>query len=292
MRLAILVSVAASVFLGTSSFTASGWAGSFYPKRIRSADYLAYYAQHFSTVEIDSTFYACPATQTVLQWRERSPDGFLFSLKAPQAITHEKVLRACERELAEFLDVAALLGNKLGPILFQFPFFSKSAFVDRHGFLDRLVPFLKTLPCGRKFAVEIRNRSWLDGELAALLRDHQIALVLLDESRMPNPADLTFDPITAEWTYIRWLGDRRAIEAQTQTWDKTIINRSAELTRWVDFCYQILKRGVVTYAYANNHYAGHAPATLREFRSLWQRRGFPELPAPPARAPQASLFAP
>jgi len=113
------VTVAASLYLGTSSFTASGWSGSFYPKRLRSQDQLAYYAQHFSTVEIDSAFYACPAAQTVRQWNERTPDGFSFALKAPQVITHEKVLLGCERELAEFLEIAGLLGSKLAPSFFN-----------------------------------------------------------------------------------------------------------------------------------------------------------------------------
>ena len=282
----------ASLYLGTSSFTASGWSGSFYPKRLRSQDQLTYYAQQFSTVEIDSTFYACPTAQTVRQWSERTPDGFLFALKAPQVITHEKVLVGCEPELAEFLDVVGLLGNKLGPILFQFPFFPKSTFEDRHAFFDRLVPLLKILPRGYKFAAEIRNRSWLDAELVGLLREHRVALVLLDQSRMPDPTELKFDVVTTDWSYLRWLGDRRAIEAQTTTWNKTILDRSAELTRWVDFCYQLLKRGIVIYAYANNHYAGHAPATLREFQDLWRSRGFPPLPPPPSLGPQAFLFPP
>jgi hypothetical protein len=74
---------------------------------------------------------------------------------------------------------------------------------------------------------------------------------------MPSPAELKFDPITADWTYIRWLGDRKGIEEQTTTWDKTVVDRTTELSSWVDYCYQIKRRGVLIYAYANNHYAGH-----------------------------------
>jgi uncharacterized protein YecE (DUF72 family) len=94
---------------------------------------------------------------------------------------------------------------------------------------------------------------------------------------MPSPSELKFDPITAGWTYIRWLGDRKAIEQQTMTWDKTIIDRSAELSSWVDFCYQVRKRVVLIYAFANNHFSGHAPATIEQFRSIWQSKGFPPL---------------
>ena len=117
-----------------------------------------------------------------------------------------------------------------------------------------------------------------------------ILLVLQDRSWMPNPAELEFDPITANWTYIRWLGDRKAIEQQTITWDKTVVDHSAELSSWVDFCYQVIKRGVPIYAFANNHHGGHAPATIEQFRSIWQEKGFPPLSAPQASHCQLSLF--
>jgi uncharacterized protein YecE (DUF72 family) len=79
-----------SILLGTSSFTATGWEGSFYPKGMRSADYLPFHAEHFHTVEVDSTFYACPSARTVSKWNARTPDGFTFSVKVPQTITHDE----------------------------------------------------------------------------------------------------------------------------------------------------------------------------------------------------------
>ena len=85
------------ILLGTSSFSAAGWEGSFYPKGLRSSDYLSYYAEHFHTVEVDSTFYACPSAQTVSNWASRTPESFIFSVKVPQVIAHEKVLMNCER---------------------------------------------------------------------------------------------------------------------------------------------------------------------------------------------------
>jgi len=279
---AILFVVEASIHLGTSSFTATGWNGSFYPTGMQSRDYLGFYAEHFDSVEVDSTFYACPSENTVKGWNSKTPDNFIFSVKVPQTITHEKVLLGCDSEFKEFLDTMGFLGQKLGPIVFQFPFFSRGVFDDRHQFTDRLVPFLKKLPAGLKFAVELRNRNWLDAEFAGLLRDHRIALVLQDRSWMPNPSELKFDPITADWTYIRWLGNRKEIEAITQTWDKNIVDRTEELSSWVDFCYQIKKRGVTVYAYANNHYQGHGPATIRKFVELWQGKGFPEIMKKPA----------
>jgi uncharacterized protein YecE (DUF72 family) len=257
---------------------------------MKPADYLAFYAERFHTVEVDSTFYACPAERTVENWNARTPEGFVFSVKVPQTITHDKVLVDCDAELAEFLETMSILGPKLGPIVFQFPFFTRSVFRDRHTFTDRLIPFLRKLPAGRKFAVEIRNRDWLNAELANLLRDHRIALVLQDRSWMPSPSELKSDPITTDWTYIRWLGDRKSIEELTTTWDKTVVDRTQELSSWVDFCYQIRKRGVLVYAYANNHYAGHAPATIEQFRKLWRGRGFPEIAEPQRSRPKEPLL--
>jgi uncharacterized protein YecE (DUF72 family) len=281
------------ILLGTSSFTAAGWEGAFYPKGMRSAEYLAFYAEHFHTVEVDSTFYGCPTARTVSNWAARTPEGFIFSVKVPQVITHDKALVDCDAEFAEFVETMTLLGPKLGPMVFQFPLFDKWKIKDRHAFTDRLIPFLRKLPVGYKFAIEIRNKNWLDAEFAGALREHKVALVLQDLSYMPGPNELTqkFDPITADWTYIRWLGDRKGIEKQTTTWDKIVVDRTAELSSWVDFCYRIRKRGVLIYAYANNHYAGHAPATVEQFRNLWHAKGLPKLDKPqPARRKEPLLF--
>jgi uncharacterized protein YecE (DUF72 family) len=277
------------ILLGTSSFTATGWQGSFYPRGMKPSDYLAFYGERFHTVEVDSTFYACPTACTVENWNARTPDGFVFSVKVPQTITHDKVLVDCDAEFSEFLETMDILGSKLGPIVFQFPLFQRNVLRDRHEFTDRLIPFLKRLP-DRKFAIEIRNRPWLNAEFANLLRDHGIALVLQDRSWMPNPSELDFDPITADWTYIRWLGDRREIEAQTMTWDRAVVDRTAELSIWVDFCYQIIKRGVLIYAYANNHFQGHGPATIAKFLELWAANGFGKIPRPEPSKRQTSLF--
>jgi uncharacterized protein YecE (DUF72 family) len=286
--------VETNIYLGTSAFTAAGWPGTFYPANVKSKDYLTFYAQKFDSVEVNSTLYGCPTTRTVANWAARTPDNFIFSIKTPRSITHDKILVDCDAELDEFLGTMEILGPKLGPILFQFPQFSPGVFADRHAFTDRLVPVLNKLPAGRKYAVEIRNPEWLDAEFADLLRQHKIALVLPDLPYMPRPEELAqeFDPITADWTYIRWLGDRKGIELQTLTWDKTIVDRTTELRSWVDFCYQIKKRGIMVYGYANNHYAGHGPATIRQFRDLWRQKGLPPLPEPVPSATPAPVQEP
>ena len=91
---------------------------------------------------------------------------------------------------------------------------------------------------------------------------------------MPRPAELfeKFDPITADFTYIRWLGDRKGIERLTKVWDKTVIDRTAEMQEWVKYCHLIQRRGITIFGYANNHYAGHGPATVATFLDLWGKQ--------------------
>jgi uncharacterized protein YecE (DUF72 family) len=89
------------ILLGTSAFTANGWEGSFYPQGMQSRDFLSYYATQFATVEVDSTFYGCPSARTVNNWAARTPEDFIFSVKIPQAITHEKALVDCDSEFAD-----------------------------------------------------------------------------------------------------------------------------------------------------------------------------------------------
>jgi uncharacterized protein YecE (DUF72 family) len=92
---------------------------------------------------------------------------------------------------------------------------------------------------------------------------------------MPAPPELfeKMDPITADFTYIRWLGDRKELEKITTVWNKTVVDRTRELQSWVDFCQKIQKRGVSQYVYANNHYAGFAPETIEQFRRLCAEKG-------------------
>src|SRR5713101_6491329 len=103
-----------SLYIGTSAFTAAGWEGTFYPEGTKPADYLRYYAQHFNSVEVDSTFYRVPSLSTVKGWYEKTPKGFIFAAKIPQIITHEKVLVECDDDMAQFMKVMDALGEKLG----------------------------------------------------------------------------------------------------------------------------------------------------------------------------------
>jgi uncharacterized protein YecE (DUF72 family) len=263
----------ASIILGTSAFTASGWEGTFYPAGMEPADFLSYYATKFDAVEVDSTFYRIPAISTVKGWYAKTPPGFLFAAKVPQVVTHEKVLRDCDEDLSHFLKAMDCLGEKLGPLLFQFGYFNKKAFVGVNDFLARLVPFLIKLPKGYRFAVEIRNKNWLVPQFVEALRERQIALALVDHVWLPRPKQLfeRLDPITTDFTYVRWIGDRKGIEQETKTWDRVIVDRSNDLAEWVEVLKTVHKRKIHILAFANNHYAGYGPGTVELFWELWRR---------------------
>jgi len=261
--------------LGTSSFSAAGWQGSFYPAGIKPVDFLSYYATRFDSVELDNTFYHAPSRGVVEGWARKTPEGFVFAAKIPRVITHEKMLVDCDAEFTEFVETMDLLGDKLGPLLFQFAYFNRGTFEGVNDFLARLRPFLEKLPKDHKFAVEIRNKSWLVPQFMDTLREFGVALALIDQSWMPRPAQWfeNIDPLTADFTYVRWLGDRKEIEEKTKVWDKLIVDRQADLSEWADVLTKVYKRRVPVYAYANNHYAGHGPATVEMFRSLLQAAG-------------------
>jgi uncharacterized protein YecE (DUF72 family) len=264
------------ILLGTSAFTANGWAGSFYPPGMQSRDYLSYYATRFATVEVDSTFYGTPSARTVNNWNARTPEDFVFSVKVPQIITHEKALVDCDSEFEEFVKTMDLLGPKLGPMVLQFPSFDRWKSVKQDSFLAVLTPFLKKLPGDLKFVVEIRSKNWLDARLADVLRERNVALALTDTSFVPRPWEMKerFDLITADFAYVRWLGDRKGIEEMTTSWDKVVVERTGDLRNWVDLLKAMVNNKKIRklFAYANNHYQGHGPGTIKLFRDLWSEK--------------------
>lgn len=263
------------LLLGTSAFTAAGWEGSFYPAGMKPRDCLSYYSRRFATVELDSTFYGTPSASTVTGWYQKTPPDFVFAAKVPQLVSHTKMLVDCEAEFDEFIERMGMLHEKLGPLLFQFPRFSKyemqpDEFSRRlRSFLDRV----KNLPSCR-FVVEIRNKTWLDKRFIDLLREHNVALALTDTSFMPRPWEMKdkFDLVTTDFVYVRWLGDRHGIEKMTKVWDRTVVDRTEELRNWVDIFKTMVanKKILKVFAFSNNHYAGNGPATVRLFWTLWK----------------------
>ena len=245
------------LYLGTSGWSYSDWEGTVYPNGIPAASRLAEYVKDYATVEIDSTFYGTPRRSTVQRWREISPDGFLFAAKFPQEITHEKNLVACERETQSFVRTMEELGDRLGPLLLQLP---PSFTVEGLGVLDG---FLAGLPEGFRYAVEVRHRSWLGSGLAGMLRERGAALVLVDHPKMPR-----MEEATADFSYVRWLGDRREFPSGHTHLAK---ERDEDLRWWSGVAGRFLEEGKTVFAYANNHYQNHSPSTLARFEAI--RRG-------------------
>ena len=177
--------------IGTSGYNYPEWRGSFYPEKFPTNKMLAYYAEHFDTVEVNYTFYRMP-TETLLDgWAAGTPDRFTFTLKAPRRITHDSRLRDC-RELTEaFCRIASSLGPKLGVLLFQLPpNFKRND--------DVFVSFLETLPHGARAAFEFRHDSWHDETVFAALRARNLALCIADSEKMSTPV-----VATADYSYFR-----------------------------------------------------------------------------------------
>jgi uncharacterized protein YecE (DUF72 family) len=258
--------------LGASSWSAPSWEGVFYPPGTPTSGYLEHYAKHADTVEVDATFYRIPTERMVDAWRDRTPPGFLFAAKFPQVITHEKILLDCASERNEFLRVMDRLGDRLGPLLLQFRYFRKDEFPDPNPFIDRLEAFLPSLPPGRRYAVEVRNKSFVTRRLIGILREHRVALALIDHPWFFGVDSLMRmgGILTADFAYIRWLGDRKEIEKKTTRWDRLIVDRRRDLGRWIPAIRGILDRGVTVYGYFNNHYAGYAIGSIEMFREMWE----------------------
>ena len=172
-------------------------------------------------------------------------------------ITHDRNLVGAEAEVESYIHTMAELGDRLGPLLLQFP---PSFDVEGMGVLE---DFLEALPQGPRYAVEVRHRSWLGSDLPALLREHGVALTLIDYPTMPR-----MDEATTDFSYIRWLGDRREFpEGHTHLKKE----RDEDLRWWAGLVGRFLEEGKTVFAYANNHYQNHSPSTLG--RLLEIRRG-------------------
>jgi uncharacterized protein YecE (DUF72 family) len=146
------------------------------------------------------------------------------------------------------------------------PYFSRSIFPTVHAFLDRLDVYLGKLPPDFRYAVEVRNETWFEPALIEVLRHRRTALVLVEHGRLPHPADLagSLDLVTTDFAYARLIGDRKAVDARTKTFDRLVLDQGASLARWAELLHGIASSVEKVYAFANNHYAGHGPATIRD----------------------------
>ena len=203
--------------IGTSGYNYPEWRGSFYPERFASAKMLPYYAERFTTVEINYTFYRMPTPALLAGWAAATPDGFRFTLKAPKRITHIAKLRECEGEMDFFSRAAASLGPKLGSLLFQLP----PSFKKDLRVLDE---FLRLLPEGARAALEFRHVSWHEPDVLACLASHGAALCVADSEKMSTPVEITAphayfrlrDEGYQDEDIVRWAGTIRAATENCQ----------------------------------------------------------------------------
>jgi len=183
------------ILVGTSGFSYKEWKGSFYPERFKEADMLRFYAERFSVVEINNTFYRMPSREALLRWAEQVPPAFVFVLKASQRITHRQRLKAESADTVTYLfETATALGDRLGPVFFQTPPFLKKD-------VPRLRGFLAVLPAAHPVAFEFRHETWFDEEVYEALRARNAALVSADTDTSGEEGAPVVP--TADWGYLR-----------------------------------------------------------------------------------------
>jgi uncharacterized protein YecE (DUF72 family) len=197
------------VQVGTSGYSYKEWKGSFYPADLKADAMLAYYASKLSAVEINNTFYRMPKESMLLGWASQVPAGFTFVLKASQKITHYGRLKDVADSVAYFFKTASVLGDRMGPMLFQLPpNFKKD--------LPRLVDFLELLPRNWRAAFEFRHETWYDDDVYAALKAKNVALVAAEEDE--TAAHLV---ATADYGYLR-LRKASYTDAELGNWAKQV----------------------------------------------------------------------
>lgn len=240
--------------VGTMGWSYGFWKGSFYPETLASKEFLAYYAKQFTTVEVDSTFYRIPRTQSVTDWKEQTPLGFLFSLKFPQVITHVKMLENCQEETSVFLERVGLLKEKLATLLLQFPY----TFGTEH--VPLLRDFLQTLPTKHRYVMEVRNRKLLNDDFYAVLRDNNVVLAWVDSPFMPQISE-----VTSDFIYVRWEGDRRRVKG---TLGRIEVDRKAQINAWADKIKPFLEENTEVFGYFSKYYSGYSPSDAKELLGI------------------------
>ena len=227
-------------WVGTSGFQYPEWKGTFYPEDLPLKKMLPYYAERFSTTEINYSFRRIPAPSTLENWSRATPAKFRFSLKAPQKVTHFAKLHDCRDTMHYFHTVIGGLGGKLGPVLFQLPpSFKKDVAL--------LAAFLRDLPPKFRGAFEFRHESWFDDAVFAELRAHNIALCIAENEDLATP-----QVITADYAYFRL----RREDYQ-----------SADLKRWADFVRQT-SNVPEAFIYFKHEESGMGPKFAQTFLEL------------------------
>jgi len=235
----------AKVHVGTMGWSYNFWVGNFYPTGTAPDKYLSEYSKHFDTVEVDNTFYRIPYESTVTNWKDQTPDNFLFSLKFPRIVTHVRLLKNCRETVDVFIKRVSKLENKLGPLLIQLPY----EFKPEH--IETLSSFISNLPQEYRYVVEVRNKKLLGDELYTLLRKYDVALALVDHPFMPR-----IETLTGDFVYVRLEGDRRKVKG---TLGQTERDRTNDIRQWAEKTKTLLSQSQDVFVYVSKYYSGHPP---------------------------------
>jgi len=216
--------------VGTSGYNYPEWRGTFYPEKFPTSKMLAYYAERFTTVEVNYTFYRMPTPALLEGWAKGTPEAFTFTLKAPRRITHDSKLQRCEELTQVFCKTASGLGPKLGVLLFQLPpTFKRDDAV--------LGAFIDLLPEGTRAAFEFRHASWHDQAVFDLLRRRNLALCVADSEKMSTPV-----VATADYAYFR-LRDEGYGDSDIQRWASAIAGLEGPRDAYVYFKHEEQGKG-------------------------------------------------
>ena len=209
-------------YIGTSGWHYDHWRHRFYPQKLRKPEWLDFYAGHFSTVELNNSFYRLPSEAAFANWRDTSPGNFSFAVKVSRFITHIKRLKGVEEAVETFMGRAKILGVKLGPFLYQLP-------PNMRRDDERLASFLSVLPQGLKHVVEFRHQSWLDEGVFDILRQYNTGLCVFDMPSLRCPL-----VATADFAYIRFHGSEGLYyscysDEELAGWAKRLADLAADL---------------------------------------------------------------
>jgi uncharacterized protein YecE (DUF72 family) len=225
-----------AIHIGTSGWSYKHWRGTFYPEEIKVKNEFPYYLQHFNSVEINNTFYRLPKKETFLDWKYKVPDDFIYVIKASRYITHMKKLRDPKQSLSLFLENGAVLGEKLGAILFQLPPGMKAD----TGLLN---DFLNQLPKVYRYVFEFRNSDWYQKDIYKLLQKHNCAFCIYELNGHLSPIE-----ITANFVYLRLHGPGGKYQGSYS---------DEALRKWASQCKEWLKTKDV-FVYFDNDEKGYA----------------------------------
>ncbi|MCX7779126.1 MAG: DUF72 domain-containing protein [Patescibacteria group bacterium] len=242
------------ILIGTSGWNYFHWRRIFYPVNLNSQELLSYYAQHLSTVEINSSFYHLPQEKTFLHWREKVPKNFLFSVKVWRRITHLKKLNQTEDDLKTFWQRSLVLKEKLGPLLFQFP----PSFKLNQIRFKKFCQFLRKLVGkNQKASFEFRNESWFSSEVYKILRKYNFALCWADAPCYPYK-----EVVTADYLYLRLHGHEQ-LYASKYT--------KRQLEAYAKKIKEFFKKGKMIYVYFDNDAYGYAIENALELKKLLKK---------------------